>query len=309
MSLTDHGLDARLRQALNEAISNFSGSTCHIQTIAEAPGGSVSRTVIARTERQYWFVKLNRAELHEMFAAEADGLKALSACPALRVPRVVADGVSGRQAYLVLEYLKLSPLNEDRPAGNSIISAGRALAELHRIEGAEFGWRRDNFIGSTPQFNTERHSWPDFFARQRLLPQLELARRQGQRGKLIADGERLSEKLPALFVGCSPAISLVHGDLWHGNVALDEAGALALFDPAVYYGDRESDLAMGELFGGFPDNFYAAYREAWPLTDGYEQRRTLYQLYHVLNHFNLFGGSYRQQAERMIGSLLAQIGR
>ncbi len=304
MSHSDNLLDASLCITLQEAIRDFTGAPCRIQQIANVGGGSISRALVMITESARWFVKLNRADRHEMFAAEADGLTALGACPALRVPRVVAYGVSGREAYLVLEHLNLQPLREHSAGTN----AGRTLAELHRIEGAEFGWHRANFIGSTPQPNVEQRTWPLFFARQRLLPQLELAKRQGQKEKFIADGERLAEKLPALFVDYQPKISLLHGDLWHGNAALDESGTLALFDPAVYYGDREADLAMTELFGGFPDSFYAAYRDAWPLADGFEQRKTLYNLYHILNHLNLFGSGYLHQAERMIGTLLAEIG-
>jgi fructosamine-3-kinase len=296
--------NGHLYALLNEAIGQFTGATCQIDRLTDVGGGSISQTVIARAGSMNWFVKINSANLVEMFEAEADGLNALGHCPSLRVPRVVAHGAGTRQAFLVLEYLKLVPLRE-RGAG---IHAGRALAELHRIEGNRFGWHRPNFIGRTPQTNTGQRTWPLFFARQRLLPQLELAKRQGHKGKFIADGERLAEKLPALFVDYQPNISLLHGDLWHGNAAQDESGALVLFDPAVYYGDRETDLAMSELFGGFPDSFHAAYREAWPLADGFEQRKTLYNLYHVLNHLNLFGNSYLHQAERMIGTLLAEIG-
>lgn len=296
-------LPSPLLGALNAAISEFCGSACAIEHLAEVGGGSISRTLVARSGRARWFVKVDSAARSAMLAAEADGLEALAACPAIRVPRVVGNGVCGDQAYLVLEYLQLSPLQHGAAA------AGRALAQLHRIGGEQFGWPRDNFIGSTPQSNARQDSWPSFFARQRLLPQLELAQRQGHRGRLLDDGERLAEKLPALFADYLPAVSLVHGDLWHGNAALDETGTLTLYDPAVYFGDRETDLAMCQLFGGFPDDFYRAYREAWPLADGFAQRCALYQLYHVLNHLNLFGGSYRAQAERLIDGLLAQLGR
>lgn len=293
--------DDALRQALNAAISDFSAAPCRIEGFVD--GAAASRTLIARSADARWFVKLDRAERIATFVAEADGLRALAACPALRVPRVVGLGVSGAQAYLVLEHLRLAPVAEGAAA------AGRALAQLHRIAGAQFGWPSDNFIGATPQLNAADDDWPRFFARQRLLPQLELAKSQGHRGALVADGERLVDELPALFASYRPAVSLVHGDLWHGNAALDEAGALALFDPAVHYGDREADLAMCALFGGFPERFYAGYREAWPLADGFAPRRALYQLYHVLNHLNLFGGGYRHQAEQLIAGLRAEIGR
>ena len=296
-------LPSPLLDALNAAISEFCGSACAIEHLAEVGGGSISRTLVARTEGARWFVKLDRAARNAMLLAEADGLETLAACSAIRVPRVVGHGVCGDHTYLVLEYLQLSPLQRGAAA------AGRALAQLHRIGGEQFGWQRDNFIGGTPQRNARQGSWPHFFAQQRLLPQLELAQRQGHRGRLLEDGERLAEKLPALFASYRPAVSLVHGDLWHGNAALDETGTLTLYDPAVYFGDRETDLAMCKLFGGFPDDFFAAYREAWPLADGFAQRCALYQLYHVLNHLNLFGGGYRAQAEYLIGSLLAQLGR
>lgn len=289
--------------ALNATISEFCASPCAIEHLAEVGGGSISRTLVARSGRTHWFIKIDSAERSAMLTAEADGLEALAACSAIRVPRVVGNGVCGNQAYLVLEHLQLAPLQRGAAA------AGRALAQLHRIGGEQFGWPHDNFIGGTPQLNARHDSWPHFFAQRRLLPQLELARRQGVRGRWLEDGERLADKLPALFAGYRPAVSLVHGDLWHGNAALDENGKLALYDPAVYYGDRETDLAMCQLFGGFPDDFYRAYREAWPLADGFAQRCALYQLYHVLNHLNLFGGGYREQAERLIGGLLAQLGR
>jgi protein-ribulosamine 3-kinase len=268
-------------------------------------GGSISRTLLLESGQRRCFVKLNDASLLDMFVAEADGLQALAACPALRVPRVVGHGRAGGQAYLVLEHLRLHGLREEK----QVAAAGRSLAELHRISGPQYGWHRDNFIGRTPQHNAGRASWPAFFATQRLQPQLALAAAGGYQGRLIAKGERLAENLTAFFAAHRPSASLLHGDLWSGNAAIDETGMLALFDPAAHFGDRECDLAMSELFGGFPERFYAAYREAWPVPDGYQQRRTLYQLYHVLNHLNLFGGSYLRQAEAMIASLLAEVGR
>lgn len=298
-----HALDPALLAALSTAIGNDTGLPARVDAVGEIGGGSISRALLVESGGNRYFVKVNDVTLTAMFAAEADGLSALAACPALRVPRVVGHGASDRHAFLVLEHLPLQTLRE-RAHG---IAAGHALAALHRIRGSHFGWRRDNFIGSTPQHNAEHRAWPFFFARRRLLPQLELARRDAQHKRLVADGERLAETLAALFVDHRPEPSLLHGDLWHGNAAIDDAGLLALFDPAVYFGDRETDLAMSELFGGFPDSFYAAYREAWPLADGFAQRKMLYNLYHVLNHLNLFGSGYLHQAERMVARLLAEI--
>ena len=297
-------LDADLYAALRALIGADGDAAAAIDSVSEVGGGSISRALVLGSGRRRHFVKLNDASLAAMFAAEADGLAALAACPAVRVPRVCGHGVSGRHAYLVLEHLSLHRLHGGAPAA----AAGQALAAMHRSTGSHFGWPRDNFIGSSRQYNASQPTWPLFFAHQRLLPQLELAKRHGQHGRLVASGERLAESLPALFTAHRPPPSLLHGDLWSGNAALDEAGRLALFDPAVYWGDRETDLAMSELFGGFPDSFHAAYREAWPLTDGFAQRKLLYQLYHVLNHLNLFGGGYLHQAERMINRLLAETG-
>lgn len=294
----------QLIDSLNESIRRVTGSSCRIERLTSVGGGSISRAVIAETRDGKWFVKLNRAGLLDMFDAEADGLDALRRCTELRVPRVAGTGCCAQDAFIVLEHLEMHSL-ESAAASRA---AGRGLAELHRTTGDAFGWRRDNYIGSTPQSNLSHPSWPDFFARERLLPQLELARANGGAPALIAKGERLTEELHALFADYRPVPSLLHGDLWSGNAAVDADGKLVLFDPAVYFGDREADLAMTELFGGFPPAFHAAYRDAWPLADGYAQRRTLYNLYHVLNHFNLFGGGYGRQAERMIEGLLAEIG-
>ena len=181
-----------------------------------------------------------------------------------------------------------------------------ALA-LHRRAAPAFGWKRDNTIGATPQVNGWLDDWPAFFAQRRLGCQLDLARRQGAPSRLIEHGERLRAAVPAFFPGYSPRPSLLHGDLWGGNHGYAD-GQPALFDPAVYFGDRETDLAMTELFGGFPASFMAAYRDAWPVDPGYATRKTLYNLYHVLNHFNLFGGGYAGQAQRMTEQLLAEAG-
>jgi fructosamine-3-kinase len=297
---TQNQVSSLPRQFL-DALSEILG---RIEYVTEASGGSISRALVATAGARKWFVKLDETGLLDMFEAEADGLRALAKCPAIRVPQVIGTGCAGQQAYLILEHIELQPLREN----GSSASAGRALADLHRIVGERFGWSRDNFIGSTPQSNRPHADWAEFFAQERLLPQLDLTRRHGHSGSLIDAGERLIERLHVFFSGDSPAPSLLHGDLWNGNAANDRHGKFVLYDPAVHFGDRETDLAMSELFGGFPAAFYAAYREAWPLSPGYPQRRKLYQLYHILNHFNLFGGGYRQQAEKMIRILLAEIG-
>lgn len=214
----------------------------------------------------------------DAFAAEADGLKALRAA-GCAAPEPISHGETGRDAYLLMEHLDLRP-------GGDFAALGRMLARLHRNEGTRFGWARDNYIGATPQQNAWCEDWTQFWRERRLVPQVALARRKG-----------FSLELPALTLlkDHKPRPSLVHGDLWNGNAGFLASGEPVLFDPAVYYGDREVDLAMTELFGGFPREFYAAYEEAWPLDAGYAQRKPLYNLYHLLNHLNLFGGGYLEQ--------------
>jgi len=243
------------------------------------------------------FVKVSDAERAAMFEAEADGLRELGAANALRVPVPVACGVADGYAFLALEWL-------DFGRGGRDAALGRALAALHRTIAPRFGWHRANTIGSMPQDNAGSDDWAAFFRDRRIAPQLALAARNGHRA-LQRDGERLLAAIPALLAGHAPAPSLLHGDLWSGNAARLASGEPVIFDPAVYYGDREADLAMTELFGGFGADFHAAYRDAWPLPPGYERRRALYNLYHVLNHLNLFGGGYLAQAEATIARLLA----
>ena len=246
-----------------------------------------------------YFVKVNGAARRSMLEAEAVGLRELAKSGAIRVPSPVATGAAEDAAFLVLEWLDLA-------GGGRDAALGRALAALHRATSPRFGWHRDNTIGTTPQANAWSDDWVAFLRDRRLGPQLALAARDGHGAALRRDGERLLAALPALLRGRVPAPSLLHGDLWSGNAARLATGEPVIFDPAVYFGDREADLAMTELFGGFGADFYAAYREAWPLDAGYPLRRTLYNLYHVLNHANLFGGGYVGQAGAMIGRLLAE---
>jgi len=248
------------------------------------------------------FVKTGGAEDLPRYSAEAAGLAALRATGTVRVPQVYACGMVDGQARLEIEYFDLRGL--DRNSGALL---GRQLADLHRHVGARFGFAGDNWIGNSPQHNGWRDSWPHFFAECRLRPQLQWAREAGMDKALVAQGESLAERLAAFFVDYHPAPSLLHGDLWGGNASALADGTPVVFDPAVYYGDREADVAMSELFGGFPESFYAGYRAAWALDRGYETRKTLYNLYHVLNHYRLFGAGYLNQARRMIERLLAEL--
>lgn len=253
------------------------------------------------------FRKSGPADALGMFDAEADGLAALRATGTVRVPATIATGITpDGEAFLEVEYLPLAAL--DRASGARL---GEQLAALHRAApetvNPAYGWRRDNFIGASPQSNRCHGTWAQFFADERLRPQLAWASRRGLDRPYRDKGERLAENLGAFFLDYRPAPSLLHGDLWSGNAGQLPDGTPVIFDPAVYRGDREADLAMSELFGGFPESFYAAYRLAWPLDAGYETRKTLYNLYHILNHLNLFGGGYLGQARRMLDKLVAEL--
>jgi fructosamine-3-kinase len=263
-------------------------------------GSSLNATWCLHAGGARYFVKVNSAARLPMFESEAEGLRELARAKAIRVPAPIATGVAGSTAWLALEWL-------DMVSGGRDAALGRTLAELHRTRAPQFGWHLDNTIGTTPQDNAPADNWAMFLRDRRIAPQLALAARNGWGGRLQREGERLLSATPALLAGHAPTPSLLHGDLWSGNAARLASGEPVVFDPAVYHGDREADLAMTELFGGFGRDFYAAYREAWPVRDGYPVRRALYNLYHVLNHANLFGGGYVAQAEAMIGQLLAEV--
>jgi fructosamine-3-kinase len=286
-----------------EEISLATGWPFTPRRVESMSGGCINESVCLSDGVRSFFVKRNHADLAPMFEAEAEGLAAIRETGAVRVPEPVCTGVSGPRSWLVLEYLSLG-----RAGPESERRLGAGLATMHRRTATAFGWHRDNTIGSTPQINERCPGWPAFWSRHRLSYQLELAQANGWNGALRARGERLLHHLPALLDGHEPAASLVHGDLWCGNVAYADDGSPILFDPAVYFGDRETDLAMTELFGGFGGDFYAAYNDVWPLPEGYALRRDLYNLYHVLNHLNLFGGGYFAQAKGLADRLLAEIG-
>jgi fructosamine-3-kinase len=239
-----------------------------------------------------------------MFAAEAAGLEELRAANAVRIPQVREVGVNVTHAWLHLEWLQLST----RASAAAEAALGEKLALQHRYAAARFGWHQDNTIGRTPQLNGWSESWVTFFRERRLRYQLDLAARNGYSGRLQQRAALLLERIDAFFTDYRPIPSLLHGDLWGGNWGADDAGEPVIFDPAVYYGDREADLAMTRLFGGFGPDFYNAYTTAWPLDAGARTRRDLYNLYHVLNHVNLFGGGYLPQAHALIENLLAELG-
>jgi protein-ribulosamine 3-kinase len=264
-------------------------------------GGSINQCSGFDTASGPIFVKYGGADCLPVFEAEAAGLAELARAKALRVPDVLSVSIEHETAFLVLEWIDLTPAQ-----ARSEQLLGERLALQHRVTRDRFGWDRDNTIGSTPQSNRPDTQWIEFFREQRLLPQLVMAKQNGAGSDVLDSGHRLCERLHVFFDTYRPVPSLLHGDLWGGNWGADTAGEPVLFDPAVYFGDREADVAMTRLFGGFGPAFYAAYRAAWPLEAGADVRATLYNLYHVLNHFNLFGSGYLRQAQGMIQRLLAE---
>lgn len=262
-------------------------------------GGDISAAWCLPTSSGRLFLKLAGADQYDMFVTEAEGLAELARPGAIRVPRVIAHGCHPDASYLALEWIDMYRGN--REAGRML---GAGLATLHRQVGDSYGWHRHNRIGLTPQPNFRTTDWCEFWTEHRLRHQLDRAAGQGYRGKLLHMGDELIRALPALLHGHRPEASLLHGDLWGGNWAVAD-DVPVIFDPAVYYGDREADLAMTRLFGGFDAGFYEAYEDAWPLSAGHEVRLPIYQLYHVLNHLNLFGSGYLGHAEALLGRILA----
>jgi protein-ribulosamine 3-kinase len=295
-------MNPSLTAQLSTVISNETLCSFTLSKSTPVGGGSINQAYrLEGTDGSRYFLKLNDAQHLTMFVAEAEGLEAITETNTIRVPRPIAHGSAGRQSYLVLEYLELSSRGDAKLLGEQ-------LAALHRCKGKRFGFSQDNFIGTTPQPNAWTDDWVTFWREHRLGFQLRLAEESGYGGQLQSLGEKLLDALPAFFANHTPQPSLLHGDLWSGNHAFLADGTPTIFDPAAYYGDRECDLAMTELFGGYPADFYAAYRAAYPLDAGYAARKNLYNLYHILNHANLFGGGYARQAEQMMQRLLAVIG-
>ncbi|REJ41089.1 MAG: fructosamine kinase family protein [Microcystis flos-aquae TF09] len=260
-------------------------------------GGCINQGYAVSGNGLIYFVKINQANQEAMFAAEALGLKQIHATKTIRVPEPICWGIADKSSYLVLEWLEFGGGDSQ-----SWEKMGQNLAHLHQVSLSDrFGWHCNNTIGSTPQINTISNNWADFFAHQRIGYQLRLAK---ERGGNFPDEDQVIPAISEMLSQHQPHPSLVHGDLWSGNAAITVDGEPVILDPATYWGDREVDLAMTELFGGFPAAFYRGYNDVFPLNAGYQKRKTLYNLYHILNHFNLFGGGYASQANRMLQEIL-----
>ncbi|MEM6513017.1 MAG: fructosamine kinase family protein [Pseudomonadota bacterium] len=272
-----------------------------VRQVSQLGGGDTTGGYRITCETGDVFMKFGPVSYADMFSAEADGLQELTSAEQVRVPSVYGSGEMGKSAYIAMEFL---PLDADPTSADGAL--GAAMASLHRTTREKHGWHRHNTIGLMPQPNPETSDWIDFFARHRLEHQLRIAHAHGFDGVLFSFGQRLVDQIADFFTGYSPSPSLLHGDLWSGNRGSID-GVPVIFDPAVYFGDREADIAMTQLFGGFSPAFLEAYQAGWPMQDGHEVRSDLYRLYHVLNHLNLFGGGYYDQSVSLCRKLLGSV--
>jgi fructosamine-3-kinase len=289
-------------------ISQATGKQFEILDRQSVSGGCINRAYMVSNKCDRYFVKLNQPDLAEMFVAEMQGLAELAATVTIKVPLPICWGVTASNSYLVLECLdlteRLAVADGNRNSPKNWLEMGRKLAMMHDYpmsNSPKFGWQINNTIGATPQLNTWETDWTIFFKNHRIGYQLQLAQRKGGN---FPKADRLLDAIPEILGEHQPQPSLVHGDLWSGNASFTTTNIPVIFDPATYWGDLEVDIAMTELFGGFPAAFYQGYASVYSLDPGYERRKHLYNLYHILNHYNLFGGSYQSQANSAIELLL-----
>jgi len=272
------------------------GSSFVIHEALPVEGGDINLAFHLDTNQGQYFVKLNTPEKIDLFRTERDGLIELAKCDALVVPEPLSFGTNANAAYLCMSYLDLAEELDDA-------SLGQAIAELHSPIGQRFGWADNNFIGSTVQHNEWTDSWPEFFWDKRLEPQLfKMLEASSSFPESALDP--LKAAVISILGGRNYIASMVHGDLWNGNVGMTKEGKPCVYDPAIYWGHSETDLAMARLFGGFREEFFAAYEAARPSEPGEEERILVYQLYHLLNHYNLFGDSYLEQCTKQIGKIM-----
>jgi protein-ribulosamine 3-kinase len=288
-------------QSIIRHIEQSTGQSFSIKQQMSMAGGSINQAFLLTdgADMQY-FVKTNQSGRQAMFEAESKGLQEIVSSQTIKVPEPVCFGDDGAQSYIVMEYL-------DMVGQADQVILGQQLAAMHRVTSEQFGWDIDNTIGDTYQSNTWQNNWIDFWREQRLGFQLQLAAENGYGGELQSLGERLLIEMSVLFTGRNMVPSMLHGDLWGGNVAGLKDGTPVIYDPAFYYGDREADLAMTYVFGGFSADFYSSYQDAFPLDDGFAVRKTFYNIYHIINHLNMFGGGYHGQSLNMLEQVLAEI--
>lgn len=289
--MLSEGVLAGIRNAIITAV----GSEGAIRILSGVSGGSINQCYRLACGEERFFLKVNSAEsFPDMFEKEVKGLELLRNTSTISVPEVIGTGEHDGTAFLILEWIDVGKNDADAQT-----RLGASLARLHRTTSSSFGLNHDNYIGSLPQSNRNHSNWKDFFISERIEPQFMRAVDKNLiSDRLQRDFPRLLNRLAQFYQEESP--SLIHGDLWSGNYLISSDGTPYLIDPAVYYGNREMDIAMSTLFGGFSDVFYRSYNEAFPLQAGWEVRLGLWNLYPLLVHVNLFGSSYVPQLEQVL---------
>ena len=263
------------------------GNDFQIQSSKSLGGGSINQAAQIESNLGTFFIKWNKAQAFpQMFEKEAQSLEILRNTQSIRIPKVIMFDESGKESFLMLEYIK-----KGNPSASFWFDFANALANLHHHNADSFGLSFNNYIGSLPQSNSQHGNWIDFFVEERLLPQIRAAHNNGLlQSKHSKNFEKLFSKLETIFPNEKP--SLIHGDLWSGNFMIDEKSKACIFDPAIYYGNRIMDIAMSKMFGGFSADFYSFYNELFPMENNWEEQIEIANLYPYLVHLNLFGLSY-----------------
>ena len=287
-------------QTIQSEIQNATQTPFLLSEKIPLTGGDINQAFRLIGGECEYFVKLNSSAFSDMFIRESSGLKVLENTESFVIPKVIIKGVFENQSYLVLEFISMHRHGD-------IVDFAEALANFHLTTQEEFGFKENNYIGRTAQENQFRSNWGEFFAEQRIRYQLELLGQKNVPHSLIKKGLKLVQKLPDYLNKHQPKPALVHGDLWQGNYAFNQVGAPVIFDPACYYADHEVDLAMLLLFGHPGQKFFDTYNRFYPIAPGFSSRKKIYNLYHILNHANLFSGSYIAQADQIIVDLLLSI--
>ena len=282
-------------EGLTRELRKYLGNAFDIHSYTPLTGGDINSVYKISSTKGLFCVKINsRFVFPKMFAQEAKGLELLAQNSAFTVPKVICTGEFEDKTYLLLSFIESAQRKDD--FWNDF---GIKLAKMHLQSASVFGLDHSNYIGSLPQGNTPANSWSEFYGNQRLLSQTKSAFDKGRVEKsFIQTIETICNKLDTLFPDEPPA--LLHGDLWAGNYMVDRSGGPAIIDPAVYYGHREMDLGMMQLFGGFDPQVFELYNEIYPLEVRWKERIQLCQLYPILVHLNLFGGGYLNQAVSII---------
>jgi fructosamine-3-kinase len=288
-------INENFQQHLTECFSKFFNEPLEITHGESAPGGDISQTYIIYTNKGKYFIKVNAAMFGlDFFEKEARGLATLANAGSLKVPRPLFDGKFHQQIYVVMEYLE-----KGTPAADFWPDFGRSIAGIHRHTRDQYGLEYDNYIGKLRQHNENRPSWHEFYSSQRIMPLVYKAEKNKMLpSDTVCHAEQMCAKLYSLIPEEQPA--LLHGDLWKGNFMVYKTGKAAIFDPSVFYGHREFDLAIARLFGGYDEAFYQAYNETYPLMPGHIERLDIFQLYHLLAHLLLFGGHYREDVMNIL---------